>query len=228
LEKGAAVVGLDINPDIEHLFDRQDYLGCQCDVRDVEGVGEAFEEAVCAFGGLDMLVLNAGIFLPGCHIDSLDMRDWKRVMSVNLDANVALMREAAPLLRLAPRYGRVVINGSKNFNAPGPGAAPYSASKAALVQLARVAALEWADDGIRVNIIHPDRVFDTGIWTEEVLQARAEHYGLSVEDYKRKNLLQVEITSRDVAEMVAAMCSPLFAKSTGAQVPVDGGSMRIV
>ena len=76
-----------------------------------------------------------------------------------------------PLLKCAPRGGRVVVIGSKNVPAPGPGAAAYSASKAALTQLARVAALEWGGDGIRVNVVHPNAVFDTGIWTDEVLAA---------------------------------------------------------
>jgi|GEM_PF-4996291 len=103
--------------------------------------------------------------------------------------------------------------------APGLGAAVYSASKATLNQLARVAALEWGADGIRINSVHPNAVFDTGIWTEEVLAARAAHYGLSVDEYKRNNVLQTEVTSRDVAELVIKMCGPAFAKTTGAQVP---------
>ena len=112
--------------------------------------------------------------------------------------------------------------------APGPGAAAYSASKAALNQLARVAALEWGADGIRVNVLHPNAVFDTGIWTEEVLASRAAHYGIPVEEYKKKNVLNVEVTSRDVAELAAEMCGPLFAKTTGAQLPVDGGNERVI
>jgi NAD(P)-dependent dehydrogenase (short-subunit alcohol dehydrogenase family) len=147
---------------------------------------------------------------------------------VNLDANVALLRAAHPLLKCAPRGGRVVVIGSKNVPAPGPGAAAYSASKAALTQLARVAALEWGKDRIRVNVIHPNAVFDTGIWTAEVLAARAAQYGLSVEQYKTNNVLGVEVTSKDVAELAAAMCGELFAKTTGAQVPVDGGNERVI
>ena len=118
--------------------------------------------------------------------------------------------------------------GSKNVPAPGPGAAAYSASKAALSQLARVAALEWGVDGIRVNVLHPNAVFDTGIWTENILRSRAESYGLSVEEYRKNNVLRVEVTSRDVAELAAEMCGPLFAKTTGAQVPVDGGNERVI
>jgi rhamnose utilization protein RhaD (predicted bifunctional aldolase and dehydrogenase)/NAD(P)-dependent dehydrogenase (short-subunit alcohol dehydrogenase family) len=228
LDRGAAAVGLDLNPDIVGMVDRPAYLGLCCDVTDEAAVRAALEATVRAFGGLDMLVLNAGVFPAGRRIDSLSMEEWDQVMRVNLDANLTLLREAHPLLKLAPAGGRVVINGSRNVLAPGPGAAAYSTSKAALTQLARVAALEWGQDNIRVNMIHAHAVFDTGIWTPEVLCARAEHYGLTVEAYKTKNVLCAEITSYDVAELVAEMCGPLFAKTTGAQVPIDGGCDRVI
>jgi len=228
LARGAAVVGLDINPDIAAMHRKAAYRGIQCDVTDEAQLVAALETAVRSYGGLDMLILNAGVFPPGCRIADLDTAEWQRVMRVNLDANLVLMREAHPLLKLAPRGGRVVIIGSKNVPAPGPGAAAYSASKAALNQLARVAALEWGGDGIRLNSLHPNAVFDTGLWTEEVLKARAAHYGLSVEQYKTRNVLGVEVTSRDVAELAAEMCGPLFGKTTGAQVPVDGGNERVI
>ncbi|MEK7697054.1 MAG: SDR family oxidoreductase, partial [Pseudomonadota bacterium] len=224
----AAVVGLDIQPMIETLFKRKDYLGLRCDVTDEYQIQQALERAVRAFGGLDMLVLNAGIFPAGCRIDALSTHEWNKVMRINLDSNLVFMREAHPLLKLAPKGGRVVIIGSKNVPAPGPGAAAYSASKAALNQLARVAALEWGGDNIRINSLHPNAVFDTGIWTDTVLKARAKHYGLTVEQYKKNNVLKVEVTSRDVAELAAEMCGPLFAKTTAAQVPVDGGNERVI
>ncbi|HEU5088819.1 MAG TPA: SDR family oxidoreductase, partial [Roseiflexaceae bacterium] len=89
-------------------------------------------------------------------------------------------------------------------------------------------ALEWGRDGIRVNILHPNAVFDTGIWTDEVLAARAASYGLTVDEYKTNNILRVEVGSRDVAELAAELCGPLFAKTTGAQIPVDGGNDRVL
>ena len=90
----------------------------------------------------------------------------------------------------------MVVIGSKNVPAPGPGAAAYSASKAALTQLARVAALEWGADGIRVNIVHPNAVFDTGIWTRGGHRGSGpRQYGLTVEEYSRKNVLGVEVAS---------------------------------
>jgi rhamnose utilization protein RhaD (predicted bifunctional aldolase and dehydrogenase)/NAD(P)-dependent dehydrogenase (short-subunit alcohol dehydrogenase family) len=228
LARGAAVIGLDIDPAIAKQHKRPDFVGFVCDVTDEPRLIQAIEHGARAFGGLDMLILNAGLFPPGTRIESLAMAEWHKVMRVNLDANLALLREAHALLKLAPHGGRVVVIGSKNVPAPGPGAAAYSASKAALQQLARVAALEWASDGIRLNTLHPDAVFDTGVWTEEVLMARAAHYGMTVEGYKRKNLLKTEITSKDVAELAAELCGPLFAKTTGAQIPVDGGNERVI
>ena len=207
---------------------RPDFVGIVCDVTSEQQIGQALERAVEAFGGLDMLALNAGFFPGGRRIDAIDTGEWRRVMEVNLDSNFVLMRECHPFLKEAPNGGRVVVIGSKNVPAPGPGAATYSASKAALTQLARVAALEWGADGIRINTLHPNAVFDTGIWTPDVLASRARHYGMTVDEYKKNNILRTEVVSRDVAELAAEMCGPLFAKTTGAQLPVDGGNDRVI
>jgi NAD(P)-dependent dehydrogenase (short-subunit alcohol dehydrogenase family) len=228
LARGAAVVGLDLNPAVEALHRREDYLGIRCDVADESAITDALERTARAFGGLDMLVLNAGIFPASRSIKDLATDEWRGAMRVNLDANLLLMRACHAYLKLAPQGGRVVVIGSKNVPAPGPGAAAYSASKAALNQLARVAALEWGGDGIRVNTLHPNAVFDTGLWTEEVLAERARRYGMSVEQYKSNNVLRTAVTSRDVAELAAELCGPLFAKTTGAQLPVDGGNERVI
>ncbi len=228
LARGAAVVGLDINPAIETIFRRSEFLGLRCDLTEERAINGALERAVLAYGGLDMLVLNAGIFAASRRISELSSEEWRRVMAINLDANLILLRACHPLLKLAPMGGRVVVIGSKNVHAPGPGAAAYSASKAALNQLARVAALEWGAEGIRINSLHPNAVFDTGIWTDEVLEQRAKHYGLTVDEYKTNNVLKTEVRSRDVAELAAEMCGPLFAKTTAAQLPVDGGNERVI
>jgi rhamnose utilization protein RhaD (predicted bifunctional aldolase and dehydrogenase)/NAD(P)-dependent dehydrogenase (short-subunit alcohol dehydrogenase family) len=229
LRRGAAVIGLDLDPGIATNRDpRPDFLGLRCDIASEEAVTSALEMGVRAFGGMDMLILNAGVFPGSEPIATLRPNEWRRVFEVNLDANLTLMRECYPLLKLAPNGGRVVVIGSKNVAAPGPGAAAYSASKAALTQLARVAALEWGAEGIRVNTLHPHAVFDTGIWTEEVLKARAESYGLSIDAYKRNNVLKTEVRSSDVAELAAELCGPIFAKTTGAQIPIDGGNDRVI
>lgn len=228
LARGCAVVGLDINPVIGEVFNSPSYLGLVCDITDEQTVRASIHRTVQKFGGLDILILNAGLFPGGCHIEKMSMNEFCRVVDVNLNANVVLMREAFPFLRLAPRCGRVVIIGSKNVKAPGPGAAAYSSSKAAVTQLARVAALEWGSERIRVNVLHPDAVFDTALYTEEVLQARAAHYGMTVEQYKKRNLLKAEITSHAVGEMAAEMCGPLFQCITGAQIQMDGGNDRTI
>lgn len=228
LKRGAAVVGLDRNPAIESLWERADFLGVACDVTDPAAIGAALDAAARRFGGVDMLVLNAGIFPPSQPIQDIPQDTWQRAMSINVGASLLVMQACHPLLKLAPRGGRIVVIGSKNVPAPGPGAAAYSASKAALNQLARVAALEWGKDGIRINSLHPNAVYDTALWTDEVLASRAKAYNLTVQQYRTNNLLRTEVTSHDVAELAAEMCGPLFAKTTAAQVPVDGGNDRVV
>lgn len=227
LQKGAAVIGIDLNDDVE-LRKSANYIGITCDITSTKQLETAIAAGVSRFGGLDMLILNAGMFPPSSRIDSLSDESWSTVMSLNLDANLSIMRQSHPLLKRAYRHGRVVVIGSKNFAAPGPGVAAYSASKAALNQLARVAALEWSEDNIRINSIHPDAVFDTAIWSDEVLASRAQHYGMTIDEYKKKNLLKVAINSTDVAALAAEMCDTLFAKITGAQVPLDGGNERVI
>ena len=228
LARGCAVVGIDLDISIESTSSSVNYLGLVCDVTDENALKDMLESSVRYFGGIDMLVLNAGIFPGGKTVAELATDEWRKVFSVNLDANLILLRETYPLLKLAPNKGRVVIIGSKNVSAPGPGAASYSASKAALNQLMRVLAMEWGGDGIRLNTLHPNAVFDTGIWTDEVLEARAKHYRLSVDEYKTNNILKVEVRSIDVSELAAEMCGALFSRTTAAEVPVDGGNDRVI
>jgi NAD(P)-dependent dehydrogenase (short-subunit alcohol dehydrogenase family) len=171
-------------------------------------------------------VLAAGIFGPTATVADLDPGEWRSVMSVNVDAVAHALSVLQPLLARSPVGGRVVMIGSKNVHAPGAGAAAYSASKAAMTQLARVAALEWAGDGIRVNTVHPDAVFDTGLWNPELLAERAAKYGMTVEQYKHRNLLRTEVTSELVGAMVLQLVGPAFAATTGAQIAVDGGNER--
>lgn len=228
LEAGASVVGWDLAGGVVEAFDSPEWLGLQVDVTDDDAMEAALRTGVERFGGLDILVVAAGIFPTSQPLGEMPMATWRRTMAVNLDAVAALYGYAYPLLRLAPTHGRVVVIASKNVGAPGPGAAAYSASKAALTQLSRVAALEWAPEGIRVNMVHPDAVFDTGLWTPELLAARAEKYGMSIEDYKRRNLMHTEVTSAAVGRLVLAMADDTFACTTGSQVPIDGGNERII
>ncbi len=228
LAEGAAVVGLDLAVDVAAVFDDSGWLGLTVDVTDETAMDKAVEQTVTAFGGIDIVVACAGMFAPSSPITEVDGEAWHRSQEVNVDSVRLLFQLVHPMLCLSPVEGRVVVVGSRNVTAPGRGAAAYSVSKAALTQLARVAALEWADDGIRVNVVHPDAVFDTGLWTEEVVAQRAQSYGLTPEEYRRRNLLGTEVDSTTVAKLVTSLCGPAFAATTGAQIPVDGGSDRVV
>jgi rhamnose utilization protein RhaD (predicted bifunctional aldolase and dehydrogenase)/NAD(P)-dependent dehydrogenase (short-subunit alcohol dehydrogenase family) len=224
---GAAVVGLDINPEVTRMFDQQDMVGIRCDITDEDAVKEAVQLTVRSFGGLDILIPNAGIFPVSQNIEEMDNTTWERSMAINLTSNQRLLKICIPYLRhgIDPT---VVFIASKNVPAPGPGAAAYSVAKAGQTQLARIAAMELGPDGIRVNIVHPNAVYDTALWTPEVLESRACKYGCTVEEYKTNNYLKTEVTSKDVAALVCAMVGPAFAKTTGAQVPIDGGNDRVI
>ena len=225
--QGAAVAALDLNPEVAKLFNAADALGIVCDVTSLAALQSAVAQTVRRFGGIDIVVSNAGIFSPSESLDKMTSANWQRSLDLNLTSAQHLIQLTIPYLRLGVDP-TIIINASKNVPAPGPGAGAYSVAKAGLTQLARVAALELAKDGIRVNVLHPHAVFDTAAWTPEVLAARAEHYGMTVDQYKRNNLLSLEVTSKDVAALVCAMAGAPFAKTTGAQVPIDGGSDRVV
>ena len=227
LEQGAAVVGLDINPEITLIFNRQDMVGVNCDITDDRAVKEAVEMTVRRFGGLDILIPNAGIFPPSQKIEDVDNKIWEQSMNINLSSQQRLLKTCIPYLKQGIDSAVVFIS-SKNVPAPGPGAAAYSVAKAGQTQLARIAAMELGSDGIRVNIVHPHGVFDTALWTPEVLENRARQYECTVEDYKTSNFLKTEVSSKDVAALVCAMVGPAFAKTTGAQVPIDGGNDRVI
>lgn len=227
LARGASVVALDRNEAVASMFDEARVAAYACDVTDAIAVEFAIESGVRRFGGLDAVVSNAGIFPESARIADLAGEVWQRSMAVNLDAHRILLQKTIPFLELGIDPA-VVILGSKNVPAPGKGAAAYSVAKAGLTQLARVAALELAAAGIRVNVLHPNDVFDTAIWTPEVLEARAKEYGMDVASYRRRNLLRVEVTSADVAALAVALTGRLFAKTTGAQIPIDGGNDRVV
>jgi rhamnose utilization protein RhaD (predicted bifunctional aldolase and dehydrogenase)/NAD(P)-dependent dehydrogenase (short-subunit alcohol dehydrogenase family) len=228
LTAGAAVVGIDLNPAVESAFDSPAWCGVVGDVSDQLVLDTATELAVRNFGGVDILIVAAGIFPESAPLSALDDALWDRSVRVNATAVARIFRQMHPYLALAPKGGRVVLVSTKNVAAPGPGAAAYSASKTAAAQMARVAALEWAVDGIRVNQVEPDAVFDTGIWTPDLLGERAARYGLTVDEYKTRNLLGVEVTSAKVAEAVTALCSSAFSATTGVHLSVDGGNDRVI
>ena len=230
---GAAVVGLDVNPEINDIFskntksNRTHILGIQCDVTVKHSIAKAVAKTVKYFGGIDILVLNAGTFPAGQTIEELEDDTWSKSLKTNLTAPQQLLQKCVPFLKegIDPS---VVFIASRNVPAPGPGASAYSVPKAGQTQLARIAALELGCYGIRVNIVHPDCVYDTGLWTSNTLERSAKRYGLTVEEYKSRNILKSDVKTIEVAQMVCAMAGPVFAKTTGAQIPIDGGNERVI
>jgi rhamnulose-1-phosphate aldolase/alcohol dehydrogenase len=199
------------------------------DVTDEASVEAAFDQACRTFGGVDVVVLNAGV----AHVSALadtDAAQFRRVMDVNLIGYFLTLRAAARVLRAQGTGGNVVVNASKNVFAPGADFGAYSASKAAGHQLGKVAAIELAALGVRVNMINADAVFaegDTpsGLW-KEIGPDRARSRGLPPEKlqefYRERNLLHAEVTGAHVGRAVVFFASNQT-PTTGATLPVDGG-----
>ena len=202
-------------------------LGLGMDVTREDSVQAAFEQTILAYGGLDILVSNAGVAQAGSVVDT-SLADWERSFAVNATGHFLVAREAMRVFVRQGLGGAMVFVATKNVMAPGKDFAAYSAAKAAEAQLAKVLALEGGPHGIRVNIVNPDAVFqDSRLWSEEVRRQRAAAQGISVEEleefYRRRNLLGVRILPEDVAEAVLFLASDRSAKTTGCTLTVDGG-----
>jgi rhamnulose-1-phosphate aldolase/alcohol dehydrogenase len=202
-------------------------LGLAMDVTSEASVRAAFEEAVLAYGGLDVLVSNAGIAHSAAVAD-MALADWERSFAVNATGHFLVAREAMRILIAQGLGGALVFVATKNVMAPGRDFAAYSAAKAAEAQLAKVLALEGAPHGIRSNVVNPDAVFqDSRLWSDEVRRQRAAAQGIAVEAledfYRRRNLLGARILPEDVAEAVLFLAADRSAKTTGCTITVDGG-----
>lgn len=196
------------------------------DVTREADVDAAMEHASLEFGGVDIVVSNAGI-AHCAAIERLEPRDWERSLAVNATGHFLVARAALRLFRRQGIGGSMVFVATKNVTSPGKDFAAYSASKAAEAQLARVAAIEGAEMGVRVNVVNPDAIFGTGLWSPEIREQRARAHGIDpaqVEEfYRKRNLLGVEVRARDVAEAVLFLAGDRASRTTGAMLAVDGG-----
>jgi rhamnulose-1-phosphate aldolase/alcohol dehydrogenase len=202
-------------------------LGVRLDVTSEASVDAAVAAAVSAYGGLDVVVSNAGI-AHAAAIDRMALADWERSFAVNATGHFLVTRAALRVLKAQGLGGSLVFVATKNVMSPGKDFAAYSASKAAEAQLAKVAALEGGPHGIRVNLVNPDAVFrDSGLWSAEIREERARAQGIAVEEiedfYRKRNLLGVSVLPEDVAEAVLFLASDRAAKTTGCTLTVDGG-----
>ena len=202
-------------------------LGLRMDVTSEASVRQGFEAATLAYGGLDIVVSNAGIAVSA-PLDAMVLSDWERSFAVNATGHFLVAREALRLLKRQGLGGAFVFVATKNVMSPGKDFGAYSASKAAEAQLAKIVALEGGAYGIRANIVNPDAVFqDSRLWSEEVRRERARAQGITVEQleefYRKRNILGVSILPEDVAEAVLFLASDRSAKTTGCTLTVDGG-----
>ena len=228
LSLGCAVFGLDKDKKVNDLFsENQNYEGMTCDLINSNDVKKGVESCILKFGGLDHLISNAGVFSPSSFLENIDDNKWDEDIKINLISHNKVLRESIPYLKLGINP-TIVFVGSRNVGAPGPGAGTYTVSKAGLSQIARLAAIELSKHKIRVNIVHPDSVYDTNIWTKRVLAQRAISYNMTVEEYKKRNLLKTSVSSKDVAQVISFLSGLKSNKTTGAQIPIDGGNERII
>jgi NAD(P)-dependent dehydrogenase (short-subunit alcohol dehydrogenase family) len=202
-------------------------IGLRLDVAEEASVEAAFRETVVAYGGVDVVVSNAGM-AHSAPVDRMDLKDWQRSLDVNATGHFLVARAALRILKDQGIGGGLVFIASKNVLAPGKDFGAYSAAKAAETQLARVLAIEAGEHNIRVNIVNPDAVFqDSRLWSDEVREDRARAHGVAVDQledfYRKRNLLKVRVLAEDVAQAALWLASDRSAKTTGCILPVDGG-----
>ena len=204
-------------------------LGVALNVTDPDSVAGGFAEIISEWGGVDLVVINAGVALVS-SLGEMDLEAFRRLERINVEGALLMLSEAARHFRTQATGGDVVVVSSKNVFAPGAGFGAYSATKAAAHQLARIASLEMAEIGVRVNMVAPDAVFSegerkSGLW-EEVGPDRMRARGLDEkglqEYYRERNLLKTEVTATHVANAVLFFLTRQT-PTTGATLPVDGG-----
>ncbi|MBV8543315.1 MAG: bifunctional rhamnulose-1-phosphate aldolase/short-chain dehydrogenase [Acidobacteria bacterium] len=202
-------------------------IALRLDVSGEDDVERAYAETIAAYGGVDIIVSNAGISSFG-SLDVLPAADWDRAFAVNARGHFLVARAALRVMKQQKTGGSIVFNASKNVTAPGKEFGAYSVSKAAEAQLCRIVALEGGEFGIRANMLNPDAIFGgSRFWSDEMRSMRATAYGISSENlpdfYRNRTLLKTEVTADDVAEAALFLAGPRSSKTTGAMVPVDGG-----
>lgn len=202
-------------------------LAVQVDVTSEVEVAAAYAQAVLAYGGIDIVVSNAGISTSH-PIEETTLEEWNLNMSVLATGYFLVSREAFRILRPQGLGGSIVFVASKNGLVGGKNASAYSAAKAAEVHLARCLAEEGGSAGIRVNTVAPDAVLQNSqIWNSAWREERARTYGIRPEEleefYRSRTVLKRSVYPEDVAEAVAFLASDRSAKTTGCIITVDGG-----
>ena len=234
--EGASIVLADIDgaaldamvEEFAGRFSRDAVRGVKLDVTREDGVIDAFRHACVEFGGVDILVSNAGI-ASSAPVEETDLAMWNRNIDILATGYFLVSREAFRLFRRQGLGGNVVFVSSKNGLASSPNAAAYCTAKAAEIHLARCLALEGAEAGIRVNTVNPDAVLrGSKIWSGEWREQRAASSNLAVDEleehYRKRSLLKLNVFPEDIAEAIYFLASDASAKSTGNIINVDAGN----
>jgi len=196
-------------------------LGFACDVTDPNAVRAAFDRVAAYYGGVDIVVSNAGAAWQG-RIGEVEDAVLRRSFELNFFAHQYVAQNAVRIM-LAQRTGGVLLfNVSRQAISQGPNAGPYGLPKAATLFLMKQYALEYAADGIRVNAVNADGI-RSGIMTPDYIKSRAAAYGMTEAQYMSRNLLGREVTAADVAHAFLSLA--LARSTTGAFAPVDGGNL---
>ena len=237
LADGASVVITDIDAgaldaadgELRRAFGSDRVRAVQSDVTDEGSMRQALACAAREYGGLDILVANAGI-ASASPIEDTTLALWQRNVDVLATGYFLTSREGFSILRQQGLGGSIVFVGSKNGLVASAGAAAYCTAKAAELHLARCLALEGAERGIRVNVVNPDAVIQgSRIWSSSWRAERAAGNRIDEKDieefYRQRSLLKRNVLPEDVAEAVYFFASPLSAKSTGNILNVDAGNV---
>jgi len=204
-------------------------VGVAIDVTDPQSLITGLNQIIQTWGGIDIVVVNAGIAMVS-RLKEMDLEAFRKLEKVNIEGTLLTLREIARHFVLQATGGDVIIISTKNVPSPGAGFGGYSATKAACHQLGRIASLELAEFGVRVNMVAPDGVFSegkykSGLWAEvgpDRMKARGlDEKGLA-EYYRNRNLLKIQITGRHVANAVLFFATRQV-PTTGITLPVDGG-----
>ena len=236
LEQGCAVAVTDLpgealdglTAELGSRFGKR-VMGVPLDVTDAGSIVRAFAEVALNWGGVDLVVANAGIAMVA-SLEDLDLERFRTLERVNVEGTLLILAESGRQLKRQGTGGDIVLVSTKNVFAPGAKFGAYSSTKAAAHQLARIASLELADYDVRVNMVAPDAVFGhgarrSGLWAE-VGPDRMRARGLDEEGleayYRSRNLLKVGVTAEHVANAVLYFATRQT-PTTGATIPVDGG-----
>ena len=237
LEEGACAVLLDVDAealeaataDLVRVHGKDRVRGVRCDVTDEASVRGSLEQAIREYGGLDVLVSNAGI-ASAAPFDETSLATWQKNIDILATGYFLVSREAFRVMKRQGRGGAIVFVGSKNALVASPGASAYCSAKAAALHLARCLAAEGAEHAIRVNVVNPDAVIrGSRIWSGAWRAERASSNRIDeqeVEDfYRNRSLLKRSVFPEDVADAVFFFVSDASAKSTGNILNVDAGNL---